>query len=120
MRILAVSVVGILVAWGQTPSPRGGNGVNQDTTVAVTTFQFRPTSLVAPVGTRVVWTNGDEIEHTITAGVPDSASGAFNGSVKAIGATFSHTFTRAGTYSYFCERHHFMRGEIRVTPTGEN
>ena len=28
--------------------------------------------------------------------------------------TFSFTFSRAGTYTYFCDRHQSMRGEIRV------
>lgn len=91
-----------------------------DTTVAIRTFQFRPTSVVVPVGTRIVWTNEDEIEHTVTAGLPDSAGGAFNGALKLRGASFAHTFTRTGTFPYYCDRHHFMRGEIRVTPTGEN
>jgi plastocyanin len=100
--------------------PSGSGSVTRDTAVAIKTFQFRPGSLVVPAGTRVTWTNGDEIEHTITAGVPDSANGDFHGPVKTAGASFAHTFTQPGSFSYFCERHPFMRGTIRVTPTGEN
>lgn len=120
MRMLAVGVIGILVASGGSFPRSNPIPVQRDTTIAIKTFQFRPGNLVVPAGTRVVWTNFDEIEHTITAGVPDSAGGGFNGSAKIPGATFTFTFTRPGTYSYFCERHHFMRGEIRVTSTGEN
>jgi hypothetical protein len=30
------------------------------------------------------------------------------------GATFSHTFNQAGTYPYFCDRHHFMRWKFAM------
>ena len=119
MRMLALGLVGILVASG-APETQTASAIVRDTGVTIRTFQFRPTSLSIPVGTRVVWSNGDEIEHTITAGLPDSATGAFTGTVKSQGATFAHTFTRTGRFPYFCDRHHFMRGEIRVTSTGEN
>jgi plastocyanin len=89
------------------------------TTVEVRTFQFREKAIQIPVGTRVVWTNHDEIEHTVTSGAPDSTDGVFDAKLAGPGGTFSFTFTKAGLYRYFCDRHHFMRGEIRVTPTGE-
>jgi plastocyanin len=118
MRMLALSLLGILVASNEPdirPAP-----VARDTTVTIKTFQYRPGSLVVPVGTRVVWSNGDGIEHTISAGIPDSSAGTFNGVLQFLGATFAQVFNRPGTYSYFCNRHQFMRGEIRVTSTGEN
>ena len=90
-----------------------------DAAVEVRTFQFRDKAIEIPVGTRVVWTNQDQIEHTVTSGAPDSTNGVFNAKLAGPGATFSFTFTKAGTYRYFCDRHHFMRGEIRVTPRGE-
>jgi plastocyanin len=90
-----------------------------DAVVEVRTFQFRDKAIEIPVGTRVVWTNQDQIEHTVTSGAPDSTNGVFNAKLAGPGATFSFTFTKAGTYRYFCDRHHFMRGEIRVTPRGE-
>ena len=108
MRVLGTGLLLVLLA------PRS------DTPIAIKTFLFRPTTVVVPLGTRVVWTNEDEIEHTVTAGLPDSATGAFNGTIQSQGATFAHAFTRTGTFPYFCDRHHFMRGEIRVTSTGEN
>jgi plastocyanin len=94
-------------------------GSPADTTVEVRTFQFREKAIQIAVGTRVVWTNHDQIEHTVTSGAPDSTDGVFNAKLAGAGATFSFTFTKAGTFRYFCDRHHFMRGEIRVTPTGE-
>jgi plastocyanin len=84
--------------------------------VEVRTFQFQKAILEVPAGTEVVWSNRDAIEHTITSGAPDSADGVFAGRLADSGATFRHMFGRAGTFRYFCERHHFMRGEIRVVP----
>jgi plastocyanin len=85
-------------------------------TVEIRTFQFTSAVLEVPLGREVLWVNRDAIEHTVTSGVPDSADGGFAGRLPASGATFSHTFDRAGTYRYFCNRHHSMRGEIRVAP----
>jgi manganese oxidase len=94
-------------------------GSPNDAAVEIRTFQYREKAIEVPVGTRVLWTNRDQIEHTITSGAPDSTDAAFNARLAGPGATFSYTFTKAGTYRYFCDRHHFMRGEIRVTTQGE-
>ena len=119
MRMLVIGLVGVaLVARGPAENPAAP--ALPDTTVVIRTFQFRPATLTVPPGTRVTWSNTDEIEHTVTAGVPDSPSGGFNGVMKSQGTTFAFTFDRTGTFTYYCDRHHFMRGEIRVTSTGEN
>ena len=89
-------------------------------TVAVKLFQFKPAVLEIKVGTTVTWTNGDAIEHTVTAGIPDSSAGDFNGTLSTRGAAWSRKFERPGTYPYYCSRHSSMRGEIRVTTTGGN
>ncbi|MBI3014966.1 MAG: cupredoxin domain-containing protein [Candidatus Tectomicrobia bacterium] len=82
--------------------------------VTIQTFQFRPALLEVKAGTRVTWTNQDDILHTITSGTPESPDSRFNGRLQGKGSTFSFTFTQAGTYSYFCTRHNSMRGQIRV------
>jgi plastocyanin len=94
----------------------GATGAMPDAGVQVHTFQFREPRLEVPVGTRIVWSNEDEIEHIVTSGAPDSADGAFAGQLAGKGSTYAHRFDRPGTYQYYCERHHFMRGEIRVLP----
>jgi plastocyanin len=79
-------------------------------------FDTRERTIEVPIGTEVVWSNGDAIEHTVTSGPPDSANGVFAGRMADSGATFSHVFDRLGTFGYFCDRHHFMRGQVRVVP----
>jgi plastocyanin len=104
------------VAWLALALCAGGESAGPPAQVRVHTFQFSQASLEVPAGTEVDWFNGDAIEHTVTSGVPDSADGAFAGRLADSGAVFRHRFDRPGTYPYFCERHHFMRGEIRVVP----
>jgi predicted lipoprotein with Yx(FWY)xxD motif/plastocyanin len=87
-----------------SPSPTAGAGQS----VNIQSFAFTPPSLPVPVGTKVTWTNNDSVAHTVT-----SDSGAFNGSL-APGATFSFTFTQAGTFSYHCAIHPSMTAKIVV------
>jgi len=87
-----------------------------DAAVAIRTFQFAPDTLRVKAGTRVVWTNADDIEHTITSGTPDARDGRFSGVLDKRGATFSAVIKRAGTYRYFCDRHRFMNGTVIVNP----
>lgn len=96
----------------------GAEVASPTATVDVHTFQFSQPAVVVPAGTEVVWFNRDAIEHTVTSGAPDSADGVFAGRLADSGAVFRHRFDRPGVSRYFCERHHFMRGEIRVvSPT---
>jgi plastocyanin len=56
-------------------------------------------------------TNDDQVQHTWTSvsGPASWDSGSLNP-----GATFSFTFTKAGSYSYKCSIHTFMTGTITV------
>ena len=92
----------------------GWEAVGPPAAVEIHTFQFTQPALEVPVGTEVVWSNRDAVEHTVTSGAPDTADGRFAGRLGDSGAVFRHRFDHPGTYRYFCERHHFMRGEIRV------
>lgn len=89
-------------------SVASGSGTDSDVTIK--TFQFKP--IVVKAGTRVTWTNADEI--TVTSGTPENRDGQFSAPLAGKGTTFSVIFSKPGTYPYFCERHPSMRGEIRV------
>jgi len=83
-------------------------------TAAVRVFQFQPGALEVRAGTRVTWTNQDDIAHTVTSGTPEKRDGRFGAQLAGKGATVSVELREPGTYPYFCERHNSMRGEIRV------
>jgi plastocyanin len=62
------------------------------------------------VGTTVEWTNSDPLLHSVTA-----ADKSFNSGLIQPGKTYRHTFTKAGTFNFYCMPHPFMKGTIVVT-----
>ncbi|MBV9227752.1 MAG: cupredoxin family copper-binding protein [Chloroflexi bacterium] len=76
--------------------------------VAISGFHFSPQALTISVGTTVIWTNDDQVRHTVTAD-----QGLFNGIVGS-GSSFSFTFTKAGTFAYHCNIHPSMTAMIVV------
>lgn len=62
------------------------------------------------VGTTVTWTNNDSVAHTVT----QSGGEGFQSGKMDAGATFSYTFTEAGTFDYYCEYHADMASTITV------
>jgi plastocyanin len=80
------------------------------TEVRIANFTFSPREVTVPVGTTVTWTNHDDVPHVV-ASVDDEfkKSGALD-----TGDSFSHRFTTAGTFVYFCSIHPHMTGKILV------
>jgi plastocyanin len=81
---------------------------------AIRVFQFQPGALAVRPGTRVTWTNQDDITHTVTSGMPGSPDGRFDVALAGKGVSGSATFSEPGVFPYFCTRHVSMRGEIVV------
>lgn len=78
-------------------------------------FAYSPASVEVAPGTMVEWKNSDSIIHSVTSGTPEQPGGVFDSGLFDEGHTFTTTFTQPGTYPYFCTRHQFMRGEVRVS-----
>jgi plastocyanin len=81
----------------------------ETTEVKIDNFSFGPGTLTVPVGTTVTWTNRDDIPHTAV-----STEGAFKSKVMDTDEKFSFTFSKAGTFSYFCSIHPKMTGKVVV------
>jgi amicyanin len=77
--------------------------------VKIDNFSFGPPTLTVPVGATVTWTNRDDIPHTAV-----STDGVFKSKVMDTDETFSYTFTKAGTYPYYCTVHPKMTGTVVV------
>jgi plastocyanin len=82
--------------------------------VIIDNLAFGPESLSVKVGTTVTWRNDDTASHTIT--FEDSSLADQSSDLTAPGKTFKHTFDSAGTFSYHCTPHPFMKAKIIVTP----
>ena len=79
--------------------------------VTIDNFSFSPAQLTIAPGTRVTWTNRDDIPHTVT----DAADPrAFKSQPLDTGDSFSFVFQQPGTYHYFCSLHAHMTGAIVV------
>lgn len=77
--------------------------------VIISDFAFVPEELVVKKGATVVFTNEDAIVHSAT-----SDDGSFDTGLLAKGESGSVTFTKAGTYTYYCTPHPTMTGTITV------
>ena len=77
--------------------------------VTIDNFVFGPQTITVPVGATVTWINHDDIPHTVV-----STNGVFKSKVRDTDEKFSYTFTKAGTYAYYCSVHPKMTGTVVV------
>ena len=84
----------------------------EDYDVSITDdMKFNPDDLTINIGDTVTWTNNDGMGHTATS--TDGPASFDSGNIAA-GATWSFTFTEAGTYDYKCNYHSSMTATITV------
>jgi len=85
---------------------------------------FSPDEIKIKSGDSVKWTNNDAMFHTVVSGsgINDPAKGkefdsGLSGpnALTTKGKTFTHTFTKAGEFPYFCQLHPTMVGKVEVS-----
>lgn len=74
-------------------------------------YAFEPATITIPKGAQVIWTNTSNASHNVTSDT--SAFGA--SSNLSANQTFMQVFNTAGTYTYHCTLHSYMKGTITVT-----
>jgi plastocyanin len=92
-----------------TSAPADQNAAGGTQEVKIANFAFDPATITVSIGTTVKWTNQDADDHTITAD-----DGSFDSGQMAQGASFSFTFSKAGTFTYKCANHPSMLGKVVV------
>jgi len=108
--ILAAIVLPVFSA-GSLAQTAPANGISIDN------FTFSPPKLTVKAGTKVSWTNRDDIPHGI-AWVKNIFA---RSQAMDTNDNTSVTFTTPGTYQYFCYIHPHMTGTIVVeAATGSN
>ena len=97
------------------------------TSVSLKSLEFAPESVTVKAGTPLMWRNDEPITHTVTSGSVTGADsstglrsdqkpdGTFDARLAKQGDTFSHTFAKPGTYSYYCDIHKGMNAKVVVT-----
>lgn len=82
--------------------------------VQVDNFTFGPETLTVPVDSTVTWLNKDDVPHVIS-----SNDGVFRSKALDTDDKYSYTFSKPGTYEYFCSIHPKMVGKIIVVPKSQ-
>jgi plastocyanin len=87
------------------------NAFATEAKVTIDNFTFSPAEIDVTAGSRVTWTNNDDIPHTVTdADNPRTAKSP----PLDTGESYSRVFDRPGTYKYFCSLHPHMQGTVVV------
>jgi plastocyanin len=105
-------VVAVLLAGFGLTAFTHGSAIAADAPVSdvkLDNFTMSPKTLTVAVGTSVRWTNSDDIPHTVV-----SEDRTFKSKVMDTDEHFTFTFSKAGTYKYFCSIHPHMTGTVIV------
>ena len=107
---IAIAVLGFVIL-GAKNSAVAAQQKPQNVEVKIDNFSFGPVAVTVSAGSTVTWTNRDDIPHTV---VSSDDPRVFKSKVLDTDEKFSFTFTKAGTYEYFCSIHPKMTGKVVV------
>jgi plastocyanin len=94
--------------------------------INLSSLMFNPSTTTVPVGTTITWRNDEPITHTVTSGryegidkttglrSSQDPDGMFDAKLEGKGKAFSFTFTKPGSYTYYCDIHQGMNATIVV------
>lgn len=108
VRVMAAALAGVGIALAGGAAAVGQNHEAVDVAVAIADNAFTPDPISIDAGATVTWTNGDARAH-------DVAGDGFVSPRLESGASWSYTFTAAGTFAYLCSLHPEMVGTVVVT-----
>lgn len=104
-RSIHAALLGVVLLLAAPPA------LAEDAVVSIDNFTFSPPELTVAAGTRITWTNNDDIPHLVVdADNPKEAKSP----PLDTGDSFSRVFDKPGTYHYFCALHPHMQGTIVV------
>ncbi len=98
MKVMSVVVLVLLLAT---------SAYGAQVAIDIRDFAFSVSRVEISVGDSVRWTNRDDFSHTVTG---DN----FDSSTMRAGATFTRTFSSAGTFEYHCDFHPTMTATVVV------
>ena len=108
--VLATPAMIAMLLFGASPNVEASDEPSKaNAEVKIDNFRFGPETLTVAVGTTVTWINRDDMPHTVV-----STDGVFRSKVRDTGEEFSYTFSKTGTYLYFCSVHPKMTGKVVV------
>jgi len=112
-RYLAAAVLIAAIATAVVSAARASANSETDSAkseVKIDNFSFAPGQLTVTKGTTIEWVNRDDIPHTV---VSDDKT-TFKSKPLDTDDRFSYTFSKEGTYTYFCSIHPKMTAKVIV------
>ena len=85
--------------------------------IKIADLAFDPPTVTVRAGTKVTWTNQDEVPHTVTS---TTKPRVLESHALDTNDSFSHVFKEPGTYKYFCKVHPKMAGTVVVKESKPN
>ena len=123
-RAAALAALLLATACSSSSSPPSAQVSRPGATVQIPLLSFRPDPVTIRAGQTVTWVNGNDIRHVLVEGTyqvgsdglrtRESSDGAFSLKVAKAGDTVSHTYPKAGTFTYYCSIHKGMNGTVTV------
>jgi plastocyanin len=77
--------------------------------IKIDNFSFTPQTVEIAAGTTITWTNHDDVPHNVV-----STDKIFKSKTMDTDEKFSYTFSKPGTYKYFCSIHPRMTATVVV------
>lgn len=118
--VALIVATGVLFVGHQTRSDAaaGGQAAGAPATatdkVAIKDFLYDPEAVTVAVGTKITFTNQDAAPHTATSGASPNADSVFDTGTLTKGQSKSVKLVKAGTFSYYCAIHPFMKATVTV------
>ena len=106
--MLLGGVAAALTVGTRSTSAKVDDGTKSE--VKIDNFSFAPGEITVTKGTTVNWVNRDDIPHTV---VSDDKT-TFKSKPLDTDDKFSYTFSKEGTYTYFCSIHPKMTAKVVV------
>jgi plastocyanin len=103
-----LAVLGLALAGFAGTTAAGQNSAAPQ--ITIDNFSFAPPTLTVAAGTEVTWVNHDDIPHTVVS--EDKTT--FKSRALDTDEKFSFTFSKPGTYTYFCSIHPKMTAKVIV------
>ncbi len=97
-------------ASSSTSAPAAASAAPHATSVAISGYAFHPVTITVAKDAKITFTNHDQTAHTATS----TQTGVFDTGTLKPGASKTVTFTKPGTYTYYCQFHAFMKATVTV------
>ena len=110
----AICLAGMAIFFMNACSKSDTNGSGMMTpaaqNVSIQSTGFQPATVTVVLGTKILWTNMDVADHTVTS--DDGTS--FNSGTISPNGTYTFTTVALGSYTYHCSLHPALVGTLQV------